>query len=304
MHIYNNISFPGLTGSKALSLEGNYFIINETEQTYYHFLMDQIGQYLYLKSLYPDLGLLIFKQEVGDSRNYAEWCMGKLKEEFPYTEISLSEYGHLSVEQITVLSNRLIDIYHLIDDNLNDFLLDKDYTAIVAAHLKKFFNRHIEASKISKKIFLSRSGKREELSEARNKISEPTSLEEQQIIARYLDPKMEDLIESLFRDAGYEIINFEDYSFQEQLELCASASSIGLFVGASAINTIVAPQNTEILLISHDTSYPFPVYHDLIDSINSNTVHILDPREYPDTRNTIEVIQRLTKSLYPNGRGS
>lgn len=304
MHIYNNISFPGLSGSKALSLEGNYFIINEIEQTYYHFLMDQVGQYLYLKSIYPDLKLLIFKQEVGDSRDYASWCINKLKEEFSYTEISLSEYGHLFIEQITVLSNRLIDIYHLIDDNLNDFLLDKDYTAVVVSYLKKFFSRHIEASNVSKKIFLSRSSKREEISKARNKISEPTSLEEQQIIARYMDPKMEDLIESLFKDAGYEIINFENYSFQEQLELCASASSIGLFVGASVINTIVAPQSTEILLISHDTSYPFPIYHDLIDSINSNVVHILDPREYPDTRNTTEVIQRLTKSLYPNGRGS
>jgi hypothetical protein len=290
---YRNVLIPDLSGTKKIRLEGNYFIINAEEQTYYHFLVDQIGQFLYLKSSIPDLKLLIIEQEVGDSAEYADWCIDKIKKYYEYKSIKLSEYKEIFIEDITVISNRLFNFYHKIDSNLTDSLTDIDYMKIIIPRLREFLLLNLKEAP-SDNIFLSRQNKNRVFEERYNKmlsVGGPKTLDDLENFSRYLSPEEYSEIEGVFHD--YTFIDYSTASFEDQLSACANARSIVVFVGGSVATTFVAPENCKIFLINSDTSYPFSAYHDILDLISADVVHALHPSYYPDTRNINKVVKIL-----------
>lgn len=294
---YYNTVIPGLTGSKALSLEGNYFIINATEQAYYHFLIDQIGQFLYLKSEMPGLGLLIIKQEDGESSDYADWCLDKIKASYEHVEIALSEYGYLLIEEISVISNRLINFYHLFDDNLVDYLLDVEYTSKIVPHLRGFLLKNVTKTETRHKILLLQDNKLSEIAAEHKRIMEnggPSNDRETEIISRYLSEDEYKEILNEFPD--YLKLNHTDVSFEDQISFCASAKEIATFVGAGAANAFVAPDDCKITLINPDTSFPFFIYHDAVDLVSDKVVHAMDPRVYPNRRDSSLAIQIIRET--------
>jgi hypothetical protein len=290
---YSNVFIPDLIGTKKIRLEGNYFIINAEEQTYYHFLVDQIGQFLYLQSSIPDLKLLIIEQEVGESAEYADWCINKIKKYYEYKSIKLSEYKEVFIEDITVISNRLFNFYHKIDSNLTDSLLDMDYMKIIIPGLREFLLLDLKEAP-SDNIFLSRGGKNKLLEERYNEIllgGGPKTMDDLESFSRYLSPEEYSEIRDVFHD--YTFIDYSTTSFEDQLSACANAKSIVVFVGGSVATTFVAPNNCKIFLINSDTSWPFGAHHDILDLISRDVVHALHPSYYPDTRNIDKVVKIL-----------
>jgi len=293
---YSEVSIPGLSGDSSLSLKGNYFIINAEEQTYYHFMVDQIGQFLYLKSAIPNLKLLIIEQEPGThSSEYATWCLEKIKANYEHTSIKLSDYGHIDIENITVISNRLFNFYHLIDNDLKDLLQDNEYLSLVIPHLRHFFLSNISKNDDNRlDIFVSRDGKAEEVNEVYDKIMSsggPKTLDDLEKTSRYLTEEEYELIKSEFKD--FVVLDYRETSFQEQLEAVANAKRLVVFVGASVANAFIVREDCEVFLINTDTAWPLPNYHDAMDMVSPNVHHLLDYREYPNTRNINLIIQKI-----------
>lgn len=288
---YKSISLSGLGGSKTASFFGNYFIINAEEQNYYHFLMDQIGQFLYLKSINKSLKLLILSQESEHSAEYADWLLKAIKEDYDYDEIKLSEHKAVYIEEISVISNRLINFYHLIDDNLSDSIWDLDYAIPVLGELRKFLLSKIKTTSPTKNVLLSRGAKNEYFAKEHETIMArggPTTELEMESVSRYLSKEEYFSIVNVFE--GYEEVLPENASFEDQIAACANAKNIVVFIGASVINTIVADSSCNIFIVNTDTRHPIPKFHDLLDKLSPNVTHALDPRISPATRDVERVV--------------
>lgn len=258
-------------------------------------MVDQIGQFLYLKSAIPNLKLLIIEQEPGThSSEYATWCLEKIKVNYEHTSIRLSDYGHIDIENITVISNRLFNFYHLIDNDLQDLLQDNEYLSLVIPHLRHFFLSNISDNNNRLDLFISRDEKAEEINRSYDKIMSgggPKTLEELEQTTRYLTKEEYELIKSEFKD--FTVVDHREMSFQEQLETIANAKRLVVFVGASVANAFIVREDCEVFLINTDTAYPFPNYHDAMDMVSPNVHHLLDYREYPNTRNINLIIQKI-----------
>lgn len=260
--------------------------------------MDQVGQFVYLKSILPNLILLILRQEEGESADYADWCIKKLKENYEYQEITLSEYGYIFVENISVISNRLIGFYHLIDDNLVDFLLDKDYTNLITSHLRNFMLPLLNLNKTRKNIFLDRGNKQHDLIVEHDKIVRqggPQTMKELEDFARYISNIDYDKIKLMFKD--YTFINPEEDSFEEQITACANAKTIVVFMGASVANAYLAPEDCKIILINPNVCNPFNIYHDALDYLNSNVSHVFDSRYDLENTDMNNLLDKLSYTL-------
>lgn len=153
-------------GNSSVNLSGNWFIVDATDHCYYHYIFDNIGQFLALKTLIPDLKVLF---RVTDPElfsrlpDYVSWPIEQLKKETEHCILHLENIKQLKIEKLYAVSTRLIPFFSFFNIRHPQLITVDSYQDFVVPELRKFFLRHLPKVVGPKKIYVSRKDKSEEL---------------------------------------------------------------------------------------------------------------------------------------------
>ena len=325
---YRNVEI--LKSNKTITLTGNWFVVDATEQAYYHFLFDHVGQYYALRSIVPNLKLVVRTPRHVDLLDYVSWCIDKLSLENEV--IHVYDDDSLFIENLYVASNRLIPLFRLIEDDLFDLVVKDEYQDIVVPALRDFLLRNLPKRDKSEKLYAIRRDKSKELLARleyldylksngvtwdNGDIQDPKNIlenipqkfkqgwvsriinnrltsVEMDTTTRHISEEDETMLEQFFLDNGYTLFSHLDMSYEDQMAMIASCKSYACITGASALNAIVCPEDASIYIVNPDTSWPMP-NHEYAASFVSNNAHtVFKIRDYPNQKFTMQqVIGRL-----------
>jgi hypothetical protein len=153
-------------GSPPVELFGDWFIIDATDHCYYHFIFDNIGQFLALKTLIPELKILFRVPDLeffGRVPDYISWPIEKLKGEVDHVMLEVEKVKELKIEKLHAASTRLIPFFSLFGIRHVQLITNDSYQDFVVPELRKFFLRNLPKIVGPKKIYVSRKDKSEEL---------------------------------------------------------------------------------------------------------------------------------------------
>ncbi len=208
-----------IKNEKRIGLSGTTFLI-QCHQQYYHFLIDCLGVYLYLKKTYPEVQPLVLFQ----SRSQ--------QESFPFNDI----LDYLEINNRYVVNNikendedyNVFDLEKLIYLYSNPYNLFKSEEIVLtlrdALHDKKELDKN-------KKIYISR-----------RDTSRATIVNEE-------------AIEKYFEDLGFLAVTLTGMSVLEQKRLFEDASVVVGRSGTSFTNMFFINKDTKIIDISTDIEF-------------------------------------------------
>ncbi len=207
------------TNPKELNLPGTTFVIQCYPQ-YYHFLMDSIGVYLYLKELYPHIQPLVLFRTDQDM------------ESFIFNDI----LDYLNIENRYVVSHSKLD-----KDNYNIFNLEKliylysnPYNLFKSKELVLTLRNKLHKDKgidKNKKIYISR------------RDSQRAAIENEEVVEQY------------FESLGFTPVLLTGMSVIQQKELFEDASVVVGRSGTSLTNMFFINKNAKVIDISTDIEF-------------------------------------------------
>lgn len=165
---YQGVSYKFSDNENCIDLVGDWFLIDASDRTYYHFVFDNVGQYYSLKSLVPNLKLLInlpSKEKLIGYPDYIFWLIDKLTAENNPVILDFENLHHLNIENLYACSTELIKFFRIIDspEKLTNLVSNDNYQSFVIPHLRNFFLRNLKIKNSFSKIYLSRKNKSKEL---------------------------------------------------------------------------------------------------------------------------------------------
>jgi hypothetical protein len=284
--IFRIVNFSALFESYSQDndkvLLGNFYILDlDSFNSHFHFINDQIGEYLSIKETIPDLKLLVVAKKIATSKklladhNKASKSiyeiLGKL-DIFEGEVIDLNQYKSLQVENLF-----LTCIYF--NKYVNRSMVSKDsgnHPKTTVGLLRDFFISEKNLQNVSnKKLFISRMSESNKIRQLRKKYDE-LSLGDQRIfklfksgfgndlkikiLDRFISLSDEKELEDFFSKNGYQIINPGDYSIEDQIDMFSSASHVAGISGAAFINTIFCKPGTKVIILNTSNKYNFPHY--------------------------------------------
>jgi hypothetical protein len=334
--VYEDVFFKLSQNNSTLNLKGNWFIIDCAEEAYYHFLVDNVGQFYALKEKIQDLNLLIRITDNTKNIEYISWCLDKLVKENEAVFIEAEKMPNVYIENLYACSTRLIPMFHLIDKDVIDLIVVDEYQKMVIPELRKFFLRNLPKYHESKKIYAIRRSKSQELDakieyldylssngvswnngivKDPNKVLENIPLKfktgiianrlngrlhmlEMDTKTRYISNEDETMLEEFLIDKGYKFFSHLNISYENQMSMIASCKSYACITGASALNAIVCPEDASIFIINPDTNWPMPNHEYAVGLVNDNAHTVFTIKDFPNQRFTMDqVISKLRELM-------
>jgi hypothetical protein len=273
-------TFETYKKDETKKLFGNFYILDlDCINSHFHFVNDEIGEYLAIKEVIKDVKLLVVVKEIGtikknlkDHGNFSKLVYDILSklEIFENKIINLNEFKALSIENLFATQNYF---NNYVDKNMI-FENNGNHPKTTVPALRKLFIDE-EALKVpaNKKIFISRkqeNNKSRQLREIwdslsvnnersfkifKSKIGNDFRIK---IIDRFISLSDEEDIEKFFVNNGYEIVSPGDYSFEEQIKIFSSATHVAGLSGAGFINTIFCRPGTKVIILNTSNRYTFP----------------------------------------------
>ncbi len=103
--------------------------------------------------------------------------------------------------------------------------------------------------------------------------------------ARYRNILNEKEVSGLFKEYGFEIICFEDYSITEQISISSNSAAMASIHGAGLTNALFMKGGSKILEFRRDTIYHNQCYWHLADALNHKYYYLFG---HPDSDKVIE----------------
>lgn len=329
---YSGVTLELSQNGNVLKLDGNWFVIDYTDPAYYHFLVENVGQFYAMKKIVPDLKLAIRTDKKYDGISYIAWCVEKLIEE---NNPILFDSGIVYIENLYAASTRLVQIFSMID-SVFDLVVKDEYQDMVIPALRDFFLRNLPKLDKSEKIYAIRRDKSEELSARleyldylksngvtwdNGDIQDPkrtlenipskfkqgwvarilnnklTSVE-MDTMTRYISDEEETMLEQFLLNNGYKFFSHLSMSYEDQMSMIASCKSYVCITGASALNAIVCPKDASIYIVNPDTNWPMPNHEYAASLVSDNAHTVFKIRDYPNQKFTMQqVINRLKELM-------
>lgn len=173
--LIDKASHPDMTREWSRHIGGPSFFVSVYESQFYHFLMDGLAQFLWLKSFIPDLKIYFINDQpsaIKDIdvqlkkdfvRNIIEWCK---EESFGGEIINFSTYKKIKVDKLFILYNSNVTFLTQKlpvkrEDIVGDILNNNGARSIMLPLLKEFlFKKAIEHNRLPadfnypKRVFL------------------------------------------------------------------------------------------------------------------------------------------------------
>lgn len=220
IHVYSNVSIPHNV-KQNLRYSDPVFIMNLTNQ-YIHFLVDNIGSYLYIKQFVPKLELKIFVKNAAGLTTAMR-------------------------EVVNLISNK--NNVQIIDVKNNVYIYDQLYDFSDGSNF-----RRDPPSNATNKLFLP-------VRENFLQYAKGTESYEKIFISRAETPKTGRSIENegdldeFFKGMGYKVLYLERLSFLEQMHYFINAKYVAGIMGTGLTNTIFCKPGTKIISINTDCEY-------------------------------------------------
>lgn len=335
--VYQEVMFNLSENDDTLNLKGNWFIIDCTEEAYYHFLVDNVGQFYALKEKISNLNLLIRVTKTSQHIQYIAWCLDKIGKENEPVFIDTKEMPNIYIEKLYASSTRLIPMFRLIDEDVFDLVVVDEYQEMVIPALRKFFLRNLPKYDKSEKIYAIRRDKSIELLARMeylnylsengvswtdgiikdpNKILENIPLKfrrgwvsrvlnhkprlnmiEMDTVTRYISSEDETMLEQFLLNKGYKLFSHLSIPYETQMSMIASCKSYACITGASALNAIVCPEDASIFIINLDTNWPMPNHEYAVELVNNNAHTVFKIRDFPNQRFTMNQVIEKLEEL-------
>lgn len=274
--------FENYNEDKAKNLSGNFYILDlDSLNSHFHFLNDQIGEYLSIRESVNDLKLLVLAKKIATTKKplsdhnktskIVYDILSKL-EIFEGQVINLNEYKSLNIENVFLTQihfNKYLDKSMVAKDSGN-------HPKTTVGSLRNLFLSEKNLQNVpTRKLFISRMNESNRIRQLRKKYDElslgdviPFKIFRSnlgsdlriKILDRFISLSDEKELEDFFAQNGYEIVNPGSYSFEEQVDMFSSASHVAGITGAAFINTIFCKPGTKVIIINTSNRYTFPHY--------------------------------------------
>jgi hypothetical protein len=275
-------SFENYNQDKDKNLFGNFYILDlDSLNSHFHFINDQIGEYLAIKEIVNDLKLLVVAKRIATNKKSLQDhnktsktvydILSKL-DIFEDQVVNLNEYKSLHIENVfltQIYFNSYLDKSMVFKDSGN-------HPKTTVGPLRNLFLSEKNLQNASnKKLFISRMNESNRIRQLRKKYDELSlgdlitfkifksnlgSDLKIKILDRFISLSDEKELEDFFAKNGYEIINPGDYSLDEQINIFSSASHVAGISGAAFINTIFCKPGTKVIILNTSNRYTFPHY--------------------------------------------
>lgn len=199
--------------------------ISHFTKNYFHMMFDEIGIYLYIKQFIPDLKLYMFREF--DDYEFKMPKNNRIKDAFSYLDINLDVYL-FNLNSCNILFKQVYDVSskEYLRDNSNQ------YNEILTI-LKNYFNKFIIDKKIYDNIYLSRKTVKDFVNPGREIINV-------------------DVVEKYFESIGYTVLDLNNISFHDQIQIFGNAKKIVAPSGAALTNLIFCKPGTDVIEINPD----------------------------------------------------
>jgi hypothetical protein len=198
-------------------------------------MFDEIGIYLYIKQFVPDLKLYMFREF--DDYEFKMPTNNRISDAFSYIGIDTSKYL-FNLNECNILFNNVYDITSkaYLRDNSDQY---KEILKILKNHFANF----IKDESRYDNIYITRKTVKEILNV--------------------------DVLEQYFKDIGYVVLDLNDISFFDQMQIFGNAKKIIGPSGAGFTNLIFAKEGTVVVEINPDTeSHLTEIFKQMAESYN------------------------------------
>lgn len=290
---------------------------------YFHLLFNILGEIEFIRHFYPNVKIKIIKYI--DPNNY---FVNKLKnlgifEAYNITDediIDISDCKTIYFKNVFSIfseyNHTLRYIYHSAFDYDTENNKMLDWGNIIAKRFRSSFKVENNISP-NRKIFISRLKDNDKLRQEseiiyKKVLGYPLSITEISQIIKIKDSQLSEaadrpmakidevLLEKLFSDAGYEIVDpGKLVTIYEQAELYASASHIVGLSGAGFVNCCFTHPQSKILILNSSNSYSFPHKH-IVESYGRQAAEAPNRNPLSKKINFAQGIFKYVKENHPD----
>jgi hypothetical protein len=318
VHKYSDVIYNVESATKSAWLSGKSFIIDATDEAYYHFVFENVGQFNALKSVISDLNLVILMpDEQGyEVPDYITWCVERLCSENSNALVIRELSRNLRFDSLYVASPRLIRFFHYLESGLFDLVRQESYQRFVVPSLREFFLRNLPLGESNGKIYASQKTKGDEIrfwkeyldylkdngvswDKETKTVSDPLKVLENlpdrystggrhtytppwvlelEVLGRYLPEADEQALEDCFSSQGFEIMSHLEVSYANQMAKIANCESYVTVTGASVLNAVVCPIDAKIVIIKNGSNWLMP-NHDYLPNLISKNSTVVDVKD-------------------------
>lgn len=262
IRIYNNVILGDASSEQIFCYNGTNLIITCTPH-YFHYLKEYYASFLYYKRNYENSAKYLHVNNAG----YIYPKHQKMCEVCKWTEsfIIQDKNGEFDISVLSsacLLIERLVIVFdgQQVIAKFNPEFTDWTNTPGLNWELRKMFLKKQKRSKNKKqKIFLSRRVVSEELKNWNHPGLKDSEWLDTQRRLRYHPDWVEEEIEQVFLEHGYEIIQPSGIPMDEQIEIFANATHVAGLLGTGFYNGIFCKRGTKFtaLRINPDYWYDF-----------------------------------------------
>lgn len=238
---------------------------------YWHFLIDCIGRYLFIKEVVPDLKLFLCETHsppLGAPSSYVDEILNFLK--IPHVFISNLEYQVISFK----------NLYDFEEKTINQPLSAQSCSPKILEIVRKEILKKCFIKKSYNSIYVSR----------KKVINDDYTNNKRKI-------NNEEILEEYFKSIGYEIIYLENMSFKDQISLFYNAKKIVGMTGTNIGNSLFCQSGTLVVEIVNAIdyyNYDRWEFHKEIGNLNYKRIIL---KQTQDAYNVIEQLKELKDTI-------
>lgn len=257
-YTYSNLIVDNdfIKNENNITICGHVFPIDISERRFLHSILDGFGQFWALKKIFPDIRPFYFwgSNDHSNMSNFVNTILEKINYDNEYTDIYI--YKKIIFEKISFFNASQLSFIGGPRIFYKNFGYPKDdiYHKTVIEEAKNFLH---SIFKINKKILKNK--------KICFKITKSILNDKD----RFLDDEEINNLYNFFISKGYEIVDLENLSFEEQIKNVSSAEAIATYVGANSVHSLYAHQDCQFLLINLNMKYDFNHSRIVKNSINN-----------------------------------
>lgn len=292
---HSGVSFQRPGDGQSIKFSGHSFLFNISSVSYYHGLIDVLGQYLLLKDVFPDIRPVFmstpFEHNIDSekSENKISGFMRYVSELLGAENIySVQDYNEISFELLTYIVNHedYFLYYALPNIRTQDQSFHPPYQRECAIRSRKFLIAHTKKiNGYPKKVFVE------------SKLEKMNGHQTPDIIERQFNHEDYYSHVDFFRSKGFVTIDPTSMTMQEQMEYVYNADIVATMTGSNSAHSLYCNDDATFILSSFNTSYRFP-HDNLVRICSKNPVIVFDRSKFsPKVFNFDEWSQELSKHI-------
>jgi len=272
--------------AKTINLPGTWMIVTDGFGQYGHFLREGVGAYLYCKTIFPELKPLFLRVLPRETSELLEETIDYVFERLSRGMDSLHHFVGNAIHDVNFKFEKLIvmlDNGRLLTARSHPNFFECRTPQIASCLVDYFSDLRVFEPGLPDKIFVTRRRRNLELS-TMGKTQDPWYK------TRFIDERTMEKAEMIFSENGYEVIDFGEMTFPDQVKYSYNAAKFAGFLGTGFHNGIWCRDGSEFYGIQTGT-YGFDWKHDIVSTLENARFSLIKIEENAGLEEMRSVIQ-------------